>query len=150
MTDNEMLEQLEDLIADRKSFLSSDTEANEEFIKDIEALELIISKYENAVLKYKSPDIIYDDYFERVYNLQKLNRDLTETISNNVEVILYQRKVIDKLYKNWDELKKHTADYLEEWQNNDDEWVKGKCDMARDILYDMKEIKDGNNVSSRD
>lgn len=99
MTDNEMLEQLEDLIADRKSFLSSDTEANEEFIKDIEALELIISKYENAVLKYKSPDIIYDDYFERVYNLQKLNRDLTETISNNVNVILYQRKVIDNYQK---------------------------------------------------
>ena len=145
MTDNEMLEQLEDLITDRKSFLSSDAEANEEFIKDIEALELIISKYENAVLKYKSPDIIYDDYFERVYNLQKLNRNLTETISNNVEVILYQRKVIDKLYKNWDELKKHIADYLEEWQNSDDEWVKGKCDMARNILHDMEEIKEGHN-----
>jgi hypothetical protein len=39
-----------------------------------------------------------------------------------------------KLTNNWNELKQHIKEYLEEWENSDDEWVKGKCDMARDIL----------------
>lgn len=43
---------------------------------------------------------------------------------------------ITQLTNNWNE--------LEEWENSDDERVKGKCDMARDILYDMEEIKGGN------
>lgn len=50
MTDNEMLEQLEDLIVDIKSFISSDSEMKEVFIKDIVALELIISKYKELKL----------------------------------------------------------------------------------------------------
>ena len=50
MTDNEMLEQLKSVIDDRKSFLSNDSELNEVFIKDIVALELIISKYKDLKL----------------------------------------------------------------------------------------------------
>ena len=50
MTEKEMLEQLEDLIVDRKSLISSDSEMNEMFIKDIVALELIISKYKELKL----------------------------------------------------------------------------------------------------
>jgi len=51
MTDNEMLEQLKSLINDRRSFLTNDSETNEVFIKDIVALELIISKYKELKLK---------------------------------------------------------------------------------------------------
>ena len=54
MTDNEMLEQLKSVIDDRKSFLSNDSELNEVFIKDIVALELIISKYKELKLKLES------------------------------------------------------------------------------------------------
>ncbi len=48
---------------------------------------------------------------------------------------------VRQLTNNWNELRKHIIEYLKEWENSDDEWVKGKCDMARDILYDMEEIK---------
>ena len=61
-----------------------------------------------------------------------------------------QKRQINQLTNNWNELRQHIKEYLEEWGNSDDEWVKGKCDMARDILYDMEEIKEGNNVSDRD
>lgn len=50
MTDNEMLDQLKSVINDRKSFLTNDSELNEVFIKDIVALELIISKYKELKL----------------------------------------------------------------------------------------------------
>lgn len=55
---------------------------------------------------------------------------------------LYER--IQELTNNWNELRKHIKEYLEECENSDDEWLDGKCDMARDILYDMEEIKEGN------
>ena len=54
MTEQEMLEQLKSVIDDRKSFLSNDSELNEVFIKDIVALELIISKYKELKLKLES------------------------------------------------------------------------------------------------
>ena len=54
MTDNEMLDQLKGVIDDRKSFLTNDSELNEVFIKDIVALELIISKYKELKLKLES------------------------------------------------------------------------------------------------
>ena len=54
MTDNEMLDQLKSVIDDRKSFLTNDSELNEVFIKDIVALELIISKYKELKLKLES------------------------------------------------------------------------------------------------
>ena len=66
--------------------------------------------------------IVYDEFWFYIDNLIKENKKLTN---------------------NWNELRQHIKDYIEEWQNSDDEWVKGKCDMARDILYDMKEIKGG-------
>ena len=52
MTEEEMFEQLEDLIVDRKSFLSNDHDMNEMFIADITALELIISKYKELKQKF--------------------------------------------------------------------------------------------------
>lgn len=67
-----------------------------------------------------------------------------KALINDVSEIEYLRKEVDQLTNNWNEVRKHIKDYLEEWENSDDEWVKGKCDMARDILYDMEEIKDGN------
>ena len=69
------------------------------------------------------------------------------TLENRIE--RYEQQ-IDQLTNNWNELRQHIKEYLEEWENSEDEWTKGKCDMARDILYDMEEIKDGKNVSDRD
>ena len=61
--------------------------------------------------------------------------------------ILFQQ--IQELTNNWNELRQHIEEYLKEWENSDDEWVKGKCDMARDILYDMEEIKEGKNDKNK-
>ena len=73
-----------------------------------------------------------------------------KALSDRWEEMYYEKKnELDQLTNNWNELRQHIKEYLEEWENSDDEWVKGKCDMARDILYDMEEIKDGNNVSDR-
>ena len=49
---------------------------------------------------------------------------------------------IQELTNNWNELRQHIKEYLKEWENSDDERVKGKCDMARDILYDMEDKKE--------
>ena len=56
--------------------------------------------------------------------------------------VYFQKNIVEQLTNNWNELRQHIKEYLEEWENSDDEWVKGKCDMARDILYDMQEIKE--------
>lgn len=45
MTEEEMFEQLNSLIIDRKSFITDDKESNEVFEKDIKALETIIKGY---------------------------------------------------------------------------------------------------------
>lgn len=75
--------------------------------------------------------------------------NLQENNDNQMKYIADLLIQITQLTNNWNELRQHIKDYLEEWENSDDEWVKGKCDMARDILYDMKEIKEGKNVSDR-
>ena len=58
-------------------------------------------------------------------------------------------KQIDQLTNNWNELRKRIKEYLEECENSDDEWLDGKCDMARDILCDMKEIKENNDDNNK-
>lgn len=65
-----------------------------------------------------------------------------KALSNRWREMYHEKKIeVDQLTNNWNELRQHIKEYLEEWENSDDEWVKGKCDMARDILYDMEEIK---------
>lgn len=51
MTDKEKVEQLEDLIQDRKSFLTGDKECDAIFLKDIETLKWAINE-----LKYDGYD----------------------------------------------------------------------------------------------
>jgi glutaredoxin-related protein len=80
-------------------------------------------------------DILNQFYYE--------HNDLRELLKENGN----KEEVITKLINNWNELRQHIKDYLKEWENSDDEWVKGKCVMARDILYDMEEIKEGKNES---
>lgn len=46
MTEDEMILQIKDLISDRKSFISSDKDTSEIFKKDVEALEMILDKYD--------------------------------------------------------------------------------------------------------
>lgn len=43
MTRKEAINQLEELIGDRKSFISGDVDFNDIYKKDIEALEIVIS-----------------------------------------------------------------------------------------------------------
>lgn len=45
MTEKEMINQINSLIEDRKSFITDDKETSEVFEKDIEALEMILTKY---------------------------------------------------------------------------------------------------------
>ena len=69
-----------------------------------------------------------------INDVPKLKKDIEQMQKK------YQQQ-IDQLTNNWNELRQHIKEYLKEWENSDDEWVKGKCDMASDILYDMEEIK---------
>lgn len=45
MTEKEMINQINSLIEDRKSFITNDKETSEVFEKDVEALEMILNKY---------------------------------------------------------------------------------------------------------
>lgn len=71
MTEQEMLDQLNSLINDRKSFLTDNGEMNEVFINDIVALNLIISKYKELKSKYERKRIDYE-------NLMCLYGDINE------------------------------------------------------------------------
>ena len=61
MTEQEMLDQLNSLIADRKSFITDNNEMNEVFINDIVALNLIINKYKELKSKYERKRIDYEN-----------------------------------------------------------------------------------------
>ena len=65
----------------------------------------------------------------------------TSEVDNEILELLNE---VTRLTNSWNELRQHIKEYLEEWENSDDEWLDGKCDMARDILYDMEEIKESN------
>ena len=45
MTEKEMINQINSLIEDRKSFITDDKETSGVFEKDVEALEMILNKY---------------------------------------------------------------------------------------------------------
>ena len=45
----------------------------------------------------------------------------------------------EKLHKVLDKIKEHLLNYIEEWQDSEDEYVKGKIDLARDVLCDIEE-----------
>lgn len=45
MTEIEMINQINSLIEDRKSFITDDKETSEIFEKDVEALKMILNKY---------------------------------------------------------------------------------------------------------
>ena len=46
----------------------------------------------------------------------------------------------EKLHKVLDKIKEHLLNYIEEWQDSEDEYVKGKIDLARDVLCDIEEL----------
>lgn len=71
--ENEVLEQLEDLIEDRKSFLGNDIELNKMFQKDIDALETIVYNY-----KMLKKAICHD--------LKEKGEDLSIWINENVKL----------------------------------------------------------------
>lgn len=78
-----------------------------------------------------------------VIEIEQAEKETRRTMLNTRHIIAKQITQITQLTNNWNELRQHIKEYLKEWENSDDEWVKGKCDMARDILYDMEEIKGG-------
>lgn len=45
MTEKEIINQINSLIEDRKSFITDDKETSEVFEKDVEALEMMLNKY---------------------------------------------------------------------------------------------------------
>lgn len=54
-----------------------------------------------------------------------------------------------QLINNWNELEKHLNHEIEEWQDVSDDWTKAQVQEDKIILERMKEIKEDNNVSSR-
>lgn len=95
-------------------------------------------------------DFIFEEYEKIIFDYLANNckefddEHIQHLVDLKVKQFFKLRKQITQLTNNWNELRQHIKEYLKEWENSDDEWVKGKCDMARDILYDMKEIKEGN------
>jgi hypothetical protein len=81
-----------------------------------------------------------------VIEIEQAEKETGRTMLNTRHKIATQITQITQLTNNWNELRKRIKEYLEECENSDDEWLDGKCDMARDILYDMEEIKEKNNV----
>lgn len=71
MNEEEMISQIKDLISDRKTFITDDEETSEIFKKDIEALEMILDKYNmlkesnlkviRIINKVKDTHILYFD-----------------------------------------------------------------------------------------
>lgn len=89
-------------------------------------LDNLDSPYEQEKLDILSRDLLQELFIRSLKRTVKMNDKITQ------------------LTNNWNELRKRIKEYLEECENSDDEWLDGKCDMARDILYDMEEIKEGN------
>ena len=61
------------------------------------------------------------------------------------QLIKDQQKEIKRLNNIINELEEHLLDYLEEWEEykEDNEFVNGRCLMARDVLHDIHELKEG-------
>ena len=102
-----------------------------------------IKPLEEQIEDWNNEEIIYGEPIEQ----REANYfdGYTQGIYRAKNIIDMQQKQIDQLTNNWNELRKRIKEYLEECENSDDEWLEGKCDMARDILYDMEEIKEGKN-----
>lgn len=85
------------------------------------------------------------------YNLEYFNEALTdEQIANSMldkvelEAKLQEKdKEIERLNNIIDEVEKHLLEYLDEWQDIEGDFVKGRCLMARDVIYDIYELKEG-------
>lgn len=60
------------------------------------------------------------------------------------ELVEYQNigtiKKLNKQKEVLDKIKEHLLNYIEEWQDSEDEYVKGKIDLARDVLCDIEEL----------
>ena len=52
-------------------------------------------------------------------------------------------KEIERLNNIINELEKHLLEYLGEWQDIEDDFVKGRCLMARDVIHNIYELKEG-------
>ena len=74
--------------------------------------------------KIKFKKLIEDKREEYIKALQEENSRLNNIIGN---------------------IEKHLLNYLEEWEEckEDDEFVNGRCLMARDVLHDIHELKEG-------
>ena len=81
---------------------------------------------DNQLYKYLSPDL-YCYIHNYIVDLKNANNQLTN---------------------NWNELEKHLNHEIEEWQDVSDDWTKAQVQEDKIILERMKEIKEGNNVSS--
>lgn len=76
------------------------------------------------------------------YEIQNLeNLGIRQLAIMNIE----QQEEITRLNNIINELEKHLLDYLEEWEEckEDNEFVNGRCLMARDVLHDIHELKEG-------
>ena len=66
--------------------------------------------------------------YKREWTRNKRKKD-----KENAELVIKQKEVLDKI-------KEHLLNYIEEWQDSEDEYVKGKIDLARDVLCDIEEL----------
>ena len=103
MTDNEMLDQLKSVIDDRKYFLTNDSELNEVFIKDIVALELIISKYKE--LKLNDTVEILEEEKKIPEKIEYYDDSIAWVIDDVGQLSYVDKVIIDKLNEVLDYLK---------------------------------------------
>ena len=80
-----------------------------------------------------------------------------KALINDVSEIEYLRKEVDQLTNNWNELEEWVKNKFSYYSDNTCEldedtilYCLHRKDVYREVLDKMKEIKEGNNVSSRD
>lgn len=76
--------------------------------------------------------------YDEMRRIEREKEDLQRKLKEKDKEITRLNNIIGNI-------EKHLLNYLEEWEEckKDDEFVKGRCLMARDVLHDIHELKEG-------
>lgn len=86
-----------------------------------------------------------DNRFETYLRINMISyKKLEENEESGKNLFKEKDKEIEKLNNIIDTLRKDLLNYLEEWENVDDEYINGKKLMARDVLKRIHELEVNN------
>ena len=94
-------------------------------------------------------DFIFEEYEKIIFDYLANNcKDFDdEHIQNLVDLKVKQffklRQQIQELTNNWNELEEYLIHEIEEWNDEEDNWIKAQVYEDKAILNKMKEIKEG-------